>query len=50
MKYQEPFVVVKVATSLDGRIALETGESQWITGEESRKYSHFYEASMMQRW
>lgn len=51
MKYQEPFVVVKVATSLDGRIALETGESQWITGEESRKYSHFlrsiYDATMV---
>lgn len=31
-----PFVTLKLATSLDGKIALANGESQWITGEKSR--------------
>lgn len=34
------FVALKVASSLDGQIALKTGESQWITGPESREYVH----------
>lgn len=33
---KRPFVHVKVGTSLDGQIALQNGESQWITSEESR--------------
>ena len=32
-----PFVVVKVATSLDGFMALPNGESQWITGAAARR-------------
>lgn len=31
-----PWVRVKIATSLDGRTALASGESQWISGEASR--------------
>ena len=33
-------VTLKIATSLDGRIALSNGVSQWITGEESRARVH----------
>jgi len=32
-----PFVRVKMAMSLDGRTAMQSGESQWITGEAARK-------------
>jgi diaminohydroxyphosphoribosylaminopyrimidine deaminase/5-amino-6-(5-phosphoribosylamino)uracil reductase len=35
-----PMVTVKLATSLDGRLATHTGESQWITGETARLEGH----------
>ncbi|MCA1956212.1 bifunctional diaminohydroxyphosphoribosylaminopyrimidine deaminase/5-amino-6-(5-phosphoribosylamino)uracil reductase RibD [Zymomonas sp.] len=35
-----PYVTLKMATSLDGCIALENGESQWITGERARAHAH----------
>lgn len=36
MRLSRPYVTIKAACSLDGRIALENGESQWITGEAAR--------------
>ena len=39
-----PFVAVKVATSLDGQLAHVSGESRWISGEESREWAHYLRA------
>jgi len=35
-----PFVMVKCAATLDGRIATRTGDSKWVTGESSRQFVH----------
>ncbi|HPD61736.1 MAG TPA: bifunctional diaminohydroxyphosphoribosylaminopyrimidine deaminase/5-amino-6-(5-phosphoribosylamino)uracil reductase RibD, partial [Thermodesulfobacteriota bacterium] len=37
---KRPFVILKAAASLDGRIAAESGDSQWLTNEKSREYVH----------
>lgn len=39
-----PFVTVKAATSIDGKVASSSGESQWITGEASRFCGHVLRA------
>ncbi|PIE47792.1 MAG: riboflavin biosynthesis protein RibD [Gammaproteobacteria bacterium] len=37
MRIGMPYVRLKIATSLDGKTAMASGESQWITGEEARE-------------
>ena len=36
----KPRITLKLATSLDGRIATESGQSKWITGSDSRRAVH----------
>ncbi|WP_455206523.1 bifunctional diaminohydroxyphosphoribosylaminopyrimidine deaminase/5-amino-6-(5-phosphoribosylamino)uracil reductase RibD [Kaarinaea lacus] len=44
MRQQLPYVRCKVAMSLDGRTAMASGESQWITGEAARQDVHQFRA------
>ena len=37
---KKPFVIMKTAMTLDGKIATVTGDSKWITCESSRQYVH----------
>ena len=41
---KRPFVTLKLATSLDGKIALADGSSRWITGEAARAHCHLERA------
>ncbi len=37
---KRPFVILKAGMSLDGMVATQSGESQWITGEAARQHAH----------
>lgn len=41
IKTKTPFVAMKYAMTLDGKIAAFTGDSKWVTGEEARKHVHY---------
>ncbi len=45
MQERLPFVTLKYAQSLDGRIATSTNDSRWISGEQARKFAHFLRAT-----
>lgn len=40
MLQRRPFVTLKIASSLDGQIAMADGSSRWITGDIARAHSH----------
>ena len=40
IKGKSPFVILKIAQSLDGKIATAAGESKWITSAKAREYVH----------
>lgn len=40
VRTKRPFVIIKCAATLDGRIATRTGDSKWVSGEESRTFVH----------
>ena len=41
MVHKTPFVISKVAMTLDGKLAAYNGHSKWVTGEESRQKVHY---------
>lgn len=40
IQYKSPFVILKAAMTLDGKIASKTGDSKWISSESSREITH----------
>ncbi|MGC8852700.1 MAG: bifunctional diaminohydroxyphosphoribosylaminopyrimidine deaminase/5-amino-6-(5-phosphoribosylamino)uracil reductase RibD [Hydrogenobacter sp.] len=37
---RRPYITLKMAQSIDGRMALKSGQSKWITNQESRDFAH----------
>jgi len=44
MLHNRPYIRIKVAQSLDGRTAMASGESKWITGERARRDVQYWRA------
>lgn len=51
LRTKRPFVTLKFATTIDGKIATETNDSKWVTGEVARldvhRYRHQYDAILV---
>lgn len=46
LSHQEPYVILKAAISLDGKVALSNGRSRWITGPRARLRAHEMRAAV----
>ncbi len=46
IKHKRPYVIIKWAMSLDGKIATRTGGSKWISNAQARKFAHSLRASV----
>jgi diaminohydroxyphosphoribosylaminopyrimidine deaminase/5-amino-6-(5-phosphoribosylamino)uracil reductase len=44
LHHERPFVALKLATSVDGRIADAAGQSRWVSGEAAREFVHWLRA------
>jgi diaminohydroxyphosphoribosylaminopyrimidine deaminase/5-amino-6-(5-phosphoribosylamino)uracil reductase len=44
LEFRRPRITLKLALSIDGKIALPSGESKWITGEDARRHVHLERA------
>lgn len=43
-KFKRPYCIIKVATSMDGRVACQDKSSKWITGPSARQFAHVLRA------
>ncbi|MEJ2041118.1 MAG: dihydrofolate reductase family protein, partial [Desulfosarcinaceae bacterium] len=46
IRTNKPFVVLKVAATLDGRMATHSGDARWVTGEQARARVHVMRKAM----
>jgi diaminohydroxyphosphoribosylaminopyrimidine deaminase/5-amino-6-(5-phosphoribosylamino)uracil reductase len=46
LETRRPYVILKTATSLDGKVALDHGDSKWVTGTEARRDVHELRATV----
>ncbi len=46
LETKRPYVILKTATSMDGKVALDTGESRWVTSSEARRDVHELRATV----
>src|SRR4029077_6053054 len=44
LHHERPFVALKLATSVDGRIADAAGQSRWVSGDAAREFVHWLRA------
>ena len=45
-----PYVTMKYAMTMDGKIAAYTGASRWVTGEEARHHVHEQRKKILGSW